>query len=152
MHDFDFLFGSWRVDNRRLRRRLDNCTDWDEFVSTCRARPILDGRGNMDEFLLDAPEGRVHAATVRLFDAAAGEWSIFWTTAGAGRFDPPMVGRFEGLRGEFYGQERFQGRHVLSRFVWTVESAEACRWEQAYSEDGGRSWETNWVMTFRRQG
>ena len=150
-HDFDFLLGSWQVRNRRLVGRLMGSDEWQEFPSTCVARRILGGLGNMDEFTLEAPSGRVLAATVRLYDAASGEWTIYWAAStGRGRFDVPMVGRFDGPRGEFYAQEVFEGRHVLSRFIWAVQGAEACRWEQAYSTDGGRSWETNWVMEFTR--
>lgn len=150
-HDFDFLFGTWKVRNRRLVGRLQGSTEWEEFPSTCVARPILGGRGNMDEFTLDTPPGQVLAVTVRLYDAVSGEWSIYWSAStGRGRFDVPMVGRFEGTRGEFHAQEVVQERHILSRFIWTVERAAACRWEQAYSDDGGRSWETNWTMELSR--
>jgi hypothetical protein len=150
--DFDFLFGSWTVRNRRLRQRLKGCREWEEFESRCRARPILGGLGNMDEFVLERASGRVEAITVRLYSPAAREWSIYWAAAtGTGRFDLPMVGRFEGGRGEFFSQEVFEGRHILARFVWTVRRPDACRWEQAYSADGGKTWETNWTMAFSRE-
>jgi hypothetical protein len=150
--DFDFLFGTWRVQNRRLKARLQGSAEWEEFRSTCRARPILGGSGNLDEFTIDAPSGRIEAVTVRLYSPTTGEWSIYWSASpGSGRFDVPMVGRFEGPRGEFYSQEVFQGRHIFNRFIWTVISRDACRWEQAYSDDGGRTWETNWVMYFARE-
>jgi hypothetical protein len=106
----------------------------------------------MDEFKLERGSGRVLAITVRLYDPVSGEWSIYWSASpGRGRFDVPMVGRFEGARGEFYSQEVFQDRHIFNRFIWTVRGPDACRWEQAYSADGGRSWETNWTMEFTRQ-
>jgi hypothetical protein len=151
--DFDFLFGSWKVHNRRLKERLRGSTEWEEFLSACRVRPILSGLGNMDEFTIDAPAGRLEAVTVRLYNTASREWSIYWAASpGGGRFDVPMVGQFDGPRGEFYSQEVFEGRHIFNRFIWTVLSANACRWEQAFSVDGGRTWETNWIMNFTRQG
>jgi hypothetical protein len=150
--DFDFLLGSWDVRNHRLTARLCGTTDWEEFPGVCRVRPILCGLGNMDEFTIHAPDGRAEAVTVRLYSPASGEWTIYWAASpGPGRFDVPMVGRFEGGRGEFYSQEVYEGRHIFSRFIWTVGSADACRWEQAYSLDGGREWETNWIMEFRRR-
>ena len=149
--DFDFLFGSWTVRNRRLKQRLKGCLEWEEFESRCRARPILGGLGNMDEFVLERASGRAEAITVRLYNPAAGEWSIYWAAGGAGRFDVPMVGQFDGPRGEFLSHEVFEGRHILARFIWTVISAAACRWEQAYSADGGKTWEINWTMEFSRQ-
>ncbi len=150
--DFDFLIGSWTVRNRRLTERLKGCTDWEEFQSTCRARAILGGLGNMDEFTMERASGRVLAITIRLFNPVTGEWSIYWAASpGNGRLDVPMVGRFAGPRGEFFSQEEFEGRHIFNRFIWTVETPDSCRWEQAYSADGGKSWETNWTMEFTRQ-
>jgi hypothetical protein len=149
---FDFLIGSWTVRNRRLAERLKGCEDWEEFESTCRARAILGGLGNMDEFTMEPASGRVLAITLRLFNPLTGEWSIYWAAStGNGRLDVPMVGRFEGARGEFFSQEVFEGRHIFNRFIWTVESRDSCRWEQAYSADGGKTWETNWIMEFTRQ-
>ena len=150
-HDFDFLFGSWTVKNRRLRERLAGSNDWEEFPSECTCRPILDGLGNLDEFTLHPQSGPLQAMTVRLYNLSAGEWSIYWVAGtGAGRFDPPMVGGFDGPRGEFYSHETYRGRHILARFIWASLSGDACRWEQAYSVDGGKSWETNWIMEFTR--
>jgi hypothetical protein len=150
--DFDFLLGSWTVRNRRLKARLQGSTEWEEFPSTCRVRAILSGLGNMDEFTIDSPSGRIEAVTVRLYSPTSREWSIYWAAStGSGRFDVPMVGHFDGPRGEFYSQEVFSGRHIFNRFIWTVNS-ETCRWEQAFSVDGGRTWETNWIMDFTRQG
>jgi hypothetical protein len=150
--DFNFLLGEWSVHNRRLKARLQGSNQWEEFASTCRCRPILSGMGNIDEFEIDAPGGGVEAVTVRLSSPTNKEWSIYWATnPGEGRFDVPMMGGFEGQPGEFYSQEVFEGRHIFSRFIWTVTSTDACRWEQAYSADGGRTWETNWIMDFTRR-
>lgn len=150
--DFNFLFGEWSVHNRRLKARLQGSTEWEEFPSTCRCRPIPSGLGNLDEFTIDAPAGRIEAVTVRLYNPSNKEWSIYWAASpGSGRFDVPMVGHFEGSRGEFYSQEVFEGRHIFNRFIWTVTSSDACRWEQAFSADGGRTWETNWIMDFTRR-
>jgi hypothetical protein len=149
---FDFLIGSWRVRNRRLAERLKGCADWEEFESSCHVRTILGGLGNMDEFTMERVSGRVLAVTLRLFNPITGEWSIYWAAStGNGRLDVPMVGRFEGTRGEFFSQEVFEGRHIFNRFIWTVETPDSCRWEQAYSADGGKTWETNWIMEFTRQ-
>jgi hypothetical protein len=106
----------------------------------------------MDEFTMERASGRVLAITLRLFNPVTGEWSIYWATStGDGRLDVPMVGRFEGPRGEFFSQEVFEGRHIFNRFIWTVNSPDSCRWEQAYSADEGKTWETNWIMEFARE-
>ena len=148
--DFDFFIGEWAVRNRRLKERLKGCTEWEEFPGACRARAILGGLGNMDEFTLERASGPIQAVTVRLFNPASREWSIYWAADG-GRFDMPMVGRFDGPRGQFFSQEVFEGRHIFSRFIWTVQASDSCGWEQAYSADGGRTWETNWTMEFSRK-
>ncbi len=150
--DFDFLIGNWTVHNRRLKDRLKGCTDWEVFKSTCRCRHILGGLGNLDEFTMERASGRVEAVTVRLYNPTADEWSIYWAvSSGNGRLDVPMVGRFNGRRGEFFSQEVFEGGHIFNRFIWRVNGADSCSWEQGFSADGGATWETNWVMEFTRQ-
>ena len=64
--------------------------------------------------------------------------------------DAPMRGRFSDGRGRFYGEETFQGRPIRVRFIWTPMTPTTCRWEQAFSEDDGKTWETNWIMSFTR--
>jgi hypothetical protein len=53
-HDFDFLFGRWKVHNRRLKERLAGSSEWEEFDALQECRPILGGMGNQDEFVTDA--------------------------------------------------------------------------------------------------
>ena len=149
-NDFDFLIGKWKVHHFRLKERLKDCTEWEEFEGEGIARKILNGLGNMDENILHRASGDVHAITVRLFDPKSKEWSLCWSAEGAGTFDVPMIGGFNNGRGEFYAQEIFEGRHIFSRFIWSEIEANACKWEQAFSIDGGKTWETNWVMTFER--
>jgi uncharacterized protein YndB with AHSA1/START domain len=149
--DFDFFIGSWRVRNRKLRARLAGSNDWDEFDGTAVARAILGGAGNVNDFVAAEPSGPIHGFALRLFDPASGQWSIYWAGGDTGRLDlPPMVGSFREGRGEFYNQETFEGRPVFVRFVWSDVTPSSCRWDQAFSADGGRSWETNWTMEFAR--
>jgi len=151
--DFDFLIGSWKIRHRRLKERLKGCIEWEEFEGTSEVRSIRDGLGNMDELTMNRASGRVQAVTVRLYNPATREWSIYWVASSSpGRLDVPMIGKFDGSRGKFFSQEVFEGRHIFNRFVWTVNSPNACRWEQAFSADGGKTSETNWTMEFIRQG
>ncbi len=148
---FDFLFGSWRGHHRRLEDRLTGCTKWVEFESTLVARPVWGGLANVDE--LDAPDtpwGHIQGVTLRLYDAKAGQWCIYWGNRDVGRLDPAMVGSFKDGVGEFYDQELFRGRSIYVRFIWSNISATTARWEQAFSDDGGKTWETNWVADFTR--
>ncbi|HYT23223.1 MAG TPA: DUF1579 domain-containing protein [Candidatus Polarisedimenticolia bacterium] len=149
--DFDFLIGTWKIQHRRLKQRLKGCTEWEEFEGTSEVRSILGGLGNMDELTMDGASDHVQAVTVRLYNPATCEWSIYWTASShPGRMDVPMVGKSDGARGEFYSQEVFESRHIFSRFIWNVDSSDSCRWEQAFSADGGKTWETNWTMKFTR--
>jgi hypothetical protein len=149
-NDFDFLIGTWKVHHRTLKKRLNGSTEWQEFEGETVDRKILNGLGNMDENLIHAQTGSVHAMTLRLFNPESKEWSIYWSTDRTGTLDVPVIGGFADGRGEFYSQEVFDGRHIYSRFIWSKITSNSCQWEQAYSEDGGKTWETNWIMEFER--
>jgi hypothetical protein len=151
-HDFDFLFGSWRVHNRYLRNRLQHSTEWVEFDARSHVEPLLDGFGHLDRYSAVRDGEPFEGITLRLFDPATGEWSLHWAdTVRARNLLPPMVGRFIGDVGEFFGEETVDGKKVLCRFRWT-RTIGSPRWEQAFSNDDGKTWETNWIMTFSRSG
>jgi hypothetical protein len=148
--DFDFFIGRWKGHNRRLRERLKNCDEWEEFEGTSVCRKILGGMGNMDEVTFHRKTGYAEGFTLRLFDPQAQEWLIYWAAGSGGKLELPMIGKFENGRGEFYAHEVFENRHVYSRFIWSEVTETSCRWEQAFSEDGGKTWETNWIADFTR--
>lgn len=148
MQDFEFLYGQWLVRNRRLRQRLVGCDDWDAFDSMQKCWPLLNGLGNVDEFVCDdcGPLG----ATLRFFDPQSRRWTLHWVSSRDGLLQPPVQGAFRGDVGEFYGEDQVNGKPILVRYLWTRTNPEAPRWEQAFSDDGGATWETNWVMEFSR--
>ncbi len=148
--DFDFLIGTWKVYHRRLKERLEGSSEWEEFEGDTVDRKILNGLGNMDENIIYRETGPIHAVTLRLFDPQAQEWSLYWATGISGILEVPMIGGFKHGLGEFYSQEVFEGRHIFSRFIWSEITTASCKWEQAFSADGGQTWETNWVMDFER--
>lgn len=148
--DFDFFVGSWTGRQRRLRAVLDGCGDWDEFTSSSRCWSLLDGAGNVDEVRFH--ELGSAGVTLRLFDPAHQDWSLYWASSRDGLLAlPPVTGRFENGTGLFYSDETFQGREIRVRYTWTGITAETARWEQAFSTDRGRTWETNWTADFTRQ-
>jgi hypothetical protein len=149
--DFDFLMGSWKVHHRRLRERLKGSTEWEEFEGTVTARKILGGRGNFDEGTMDRASGPVHGTSLRLYDPQSRQWSIYWADSVNAFVPIATVGEFKDGRGEFYDYEPFEGRMIFCRFIWSRITPTSCQWEQAFSADGGVTWETNWVMTFTRQ-
>jgi hypothetical protein len=146
--DFDFLMGSWKVHNRMLRKRLAGCGEWDEFEATSVARTMLDGLANEDEFRTDFCGGFI-GMSFRFYDPKTDLWSIYWADSRrSGALDPPVYGSFAGDRGVFLGEDTFEGRPILVRFIWSEINSGTPRWEQAFSEDDGDTWETNWVMEF----
>ncbi len=149
--DFDFMVGDWTVSHRRLNERLVGCTEWTEFGGTSRTRKILGGFGNVEDNVLHFPEGAVHAAAVRSFDPATGSWAIWWLDGRhPHRLDVPVVGRFVEGVGSFYADDVLDGRKIRIRFLWHPNPGSQPRWEQAFSVDGGQTWELNWVMHFQR--
>lgn len=149
--DFDFIIGRWNIRHRRLREWLKGSTEWEEFEGTAVDRKILGGWGSVSEVKMYRASGTVEAFSTRLFSPESGEWSIYYAGGTQGSYTLPMVGKFEQGRGAFYAHESIDGRHVFSRFLWSDITPTSCHWEQAFSEDGGTTWETNWIMDLRRQ-
>ncbi|MFD7641363.1 hypothetical protein ACFV4P_11980 [Kitasatospora sp. NPDC059795] len=150
MNDFDFLHGTWQVANRRLTAPLAEpaADTWEEFPGLAVVRPLFGGAGNIDE--IDFPTLGRQGLTLRLYDHAAKEWTIHWSDSRTGRLDPPMAGRFTGDRGDFHGDDHYDGRPIRVHFVWRRLGPDTARWEQEFSADGGRSWELNWTMDLTR--
>jgi hypothetical protein len=149
-NDFDFLNGNWIMRHRRLKERLNGCTEWEEFDGTAVGRKLEKILGHTDEVVMNRTSGPAHGYTLRLFDVNSKEWSIYWATGASGLLDIPVIGKFKDGVGEFYSQEVFDGRHIFCRFKWSKITANSAQWEQAFSIDGGKTWETNWVNTFER--
>ena len=148
---FAWQEGRWNVRHRKLRERLTGCTDWQEFDGTCAAWPVLGGQGNIEDNALDDPSGAYRAIAVRAFDPAAGLWSIWWLDGRSpANLDVPVRGRFENGIGTFLADDVLEGRPIKIRFRWSGITADSAVWEQAFSADGGESWEVNWVMDFTR--
>lgn len=148
--DFDFFIGSWKGHQRRLRERLKGSQTWEDFESTSEVRKTLDGLGNIDEVTMQRASGVFRGLTVRLFNPQTQQWSIYWADSSGSGLMAPMVGEFKDGRGVFYDCEPFEGKRIFSRFIWTHDSPDSCRWEQAFSADGGTTWETNWTADFTR--
>lgn len=147
--DFDFIIGDWRVRHRRLNARLAGCTDWTEFEGDSSTCKILGGYGNLEDNLLHLPDGPVRAVAMRSYCRSAGTWSIWWLDGrNPTALDAPVVGKFADHVGLFFADDVLDGRPIRVRFTWTATPGAHPRWEQAFSADGGQSWETNWQMEF----
>ena len=149
--DFDFLFGSWRVHHRRLKERLTDCTEWVAFEGTCVSRPLMGGQGNVEDNVLHLPEGTYQAVGLRAFDPRSCTWAIWWLDSRHPHsFDVPVVGGFKDGVGTFLADDMLRGRPIKVRFQWSKITPTSAQWDQAFSPDGGETWETNWVMQFTR--
>ena len=143
VHDFDFLAGAWTIQNRTLKAS----GDWVTFPSTTCMKLHLGGVVNVDEYQF--PTKGYSAMGLRIFHLEKRQWLIYWIESKTGVLLPPVMGGFEGDRGEFYGEDEMAGRPVIFRFVWTKLGTDRARWEQAYSPDG-QQWTVNWVMDLTR--
>jgi len=148
MNDFDFLFGSWAVANRRLATLFAGSDDWETFPSTATCQPIFGGAGNTEEIVFPTLDS--YGLSLRLFDPDRQQWSIYWASSRTGQLYPPVVGTFTNGRGDFYGDDTHEGKPIRAHFIWSDITPTSARWEQEFSADGGQTWESNWVMEFTR--
>jgi hypothetical protein len=152
-HDFDFVIGDWKAHVRRLPERLVGSTAWVEYDGISRHKKILDSNANFEEFEVWSRDRSQHleAQTLRLYNPQSHQWSIYLLDVNQGTLGlPPVVGQFTGRKGEFYDQEDWQGRAVLVRYEWTDISPQSALMQQAFSADGGKSWEVNWICELSR--
>jgi len=150
-HDFDFEHGRWQTTLRRRLHPLSGSDVWADYAGTTVVHPVWGGRANLVELDVSGSEGRLQGLSLRLFDPTQERWTLNFSNAAAGTLVPPMSGGFGGgARGVFYSAEEFGGRPVLVRFIIESTSADTCRFEQAFSADGGVTWETNWIAVDKR--
>ena len=152
LHDFDFLVGHWRVHHRKLKERLANNHEWIEFEGTLASQPLMGGYANVDDDVFEVPGGTYRGAAPRSFDAKSGQWSIWWldSRTPTAPLDPPVRGSFHNGVGTFYADDTFNGKPIRIRFIWSQITPTSCHWEQAFSPDAGKTWETNWIQDLKR--
>jgi hypothetical protein len=145
-HDFDFELGSWKIHLKRLQHPLTGSTNWVEFDGTSVTRKIWDGRAQIEQFETDsAVAGHIEGLTLRLYNPQSHQWRLYWANSKTGILDPPQIGEFKDGRGEFYAQDTINGKVILIRFLWTNTTTNTPHFEQSFSEDGGKTWEVNWI-------
>lgn len=149
-HDFDFEIGTWKTHLRRLQRPLSGSTTWIEYEGTTVVRKVLDGRANLVELKVSGPGGQIEGLSLRLYNPQSRQWSLNFANIKDGTLATPSIGEFKDARGEFYNQESYNGRPILVRFVITKVTQDQYRFEQAFSDDGGKTWEVNWIAVDTR--
>ena len=150
-HDFDWEIGSWKTQLKRLQHPLTSSTAWVEYEGTSAVRKVWDGRANLVELDVTGPAGRIVGLSLRLYNPESRQWSLNFSNVRGGTLSPPVYGEFKNGRGEFFGVDTLDGgRAILVRFVISQLDANLWRFEQAFSDDGGKTWEVNWIATDTR--
>ena len=150
--DFDFEIGAWTTHLSRLLHPLTGSTSWVEYQGTTTVRKVLKGRANLVELNVDGPAGHIEGLSLRLYNPQSHQWSLNFANGNSGTLSQPTIGEFKNGRGEFFDQETLNGRAILVRFVISDITLNSCRFEQAFSDDGGKTWEVNWIATDTRTG
>ena len=149
-HDFDFEIGTWKTHLRRRLRPLTGSNDWVEYEGTSVVRKVLNGKANLVELVVDGPAGHIEGVSLRLYNPQSRQWSLNFANANNGSLTTPSIGGFKNGRGEFFNQDTLNGRSILVRFLISDITPTSCRFEQSFSDDGGKTWEANWIATDTR--
>jgi hypothetical protein len=148
--DFDFNIGTWKTHVSRLVHPLTGSTTWVKHEGISVVRKVWDGRATLFELEVNGPAGHIEGVGLRLYNPQSHQWSLNWANSNDGTMTRPMIGEFRNGRGEFFDQEIFNDRAIMVRNGFSDITSNSSRFEQAFSTDGGKTWETNWVMTFTR--
>lgn len=149
-HDFDWEVGTWSTHLKRRLRPLTGSNDWVEYEGTSVVRKVWNGRANLVELDVNGPSGHIEGLSLRLYNPESRQWSLNFSNSASGTLTLPSIGEFKNGRGEFYSQETLNGRAILVRFVISNVTPDSWRFEQAFSDDGGKTWEVNWIATDTR--
>ena len=148
--DFDFEIGTWKTHLKRLQRPLTGSTTWVEYEGTTVVRKVWNGRANLVELDVKGAAGHIEGLSLRLYNPQSRQWSLNFANSASGTLSVPSIGGFKNGRGEFFAQETFNGRAIFVRFVISDITPNSARFEQAFSDDGGKTWEANWIATDTR--
>jgi hypothetical protein len=149
-HDFDFEIGTWKTHLSRLLHPLTGSTTWVEYEGTSVVRKVWNGSANLLELEAGGPAGHFEGLSLRLYNPQAHQWSLNFANSRAGILSQPTIGEFKNGRGEFFDQETYNGRTIFVRFIISDITPNSCHFEQAFSDDGGKTWEVNWIATDTR--
>lgn len=149
-HAFDFEFGDWKCHLSRRLKPLTGSNTWVEYDGTSIVRPWWNGKANLGELQLQGSAGHIEGMSVRVYNPASHQWGISFANSAQGQLGLPMIGGFKDGRGEFYDQETLNDRAIFVRFVFSDVTPRSFQLEQAFSDDGGKTWEANWIAKFTR--
>jgi uncharacterized damage-inducible protein DinB len=144
-HDFDFELGSWHIHLKRRLHPLTGSDNWVEFDGTSVTRKVWDGRAQLEEFETEGAGGHIEGLTLRLYNPKTEQWSLYWANSKNATLDPPQIGQFRNGTGEFYATDTLEDKQILVRFLWSKTDSNTPHFEQSFSDDGGKTWEVNWI-------
>ena len=144
-HDFDPLIGSWKYHLKRRLHPLTGSTTWIELNGTGVCYKVWDGGAQLDTLEVEGSTGHIEGLTLRLYNPQSHQWRLYWANSKIGILDPPQVGEFKNGQGEFFAQDTINGKTILIRFDWTNMTTNSPHFEQSFSDDGGKTWEVNWI-------
>jgi hypothetical protein len=142
--------GRWKTHVSRRLHPLTGSNTWVEYEGTTVVRKVWNGRANLAELEVEGPAGRLEGLSLRLYNPESRQWSLNYSNSAGGTLSQPTIGEFKNGRGEFFDQEPLNGRAILVRFVISEVTSDSCHFEQSFSDDGGKTWETNWIATDTR--
>jgi len=144
-HDFDPLVGRWKYHLKRRLHPLTGSNTWVELDGTGECSKVWGGRAQLDTIEVDGSTGHIEGLTLRTYDPQSHQWRLYWANSKNGIVDPPQVGEFKNGHGEFFAQDTINGKSILVRYVWTDMTTTSPHFEQSFSDDGGKTWEVNWI-------
>ena len=144
-HDFDFELGSWKIHLKRRLHPLTGSNAWVEFDGTSVTRKLWDGRAQIEEFETDGAGGHIEGLTLRTYNPQTHDWRLYWANSKDGTVVVPQIGQFKNGQGEFYAQDMLDGKSIFIRFIWSKTDTNVPHFEQSFSDDGGKTWEVNWI-------
>ena len=149
-HDFDFELGSWKIHLKRRLNPLTGSDKWVAFDGTSVTRKLWGGRSQIEQFETDGAGGHIEGMTLRLYNPQSHQWRLYWANSKNGILDPPQIGQFKDGQGQFYAQDVINGKAILIRFIWSKTDSNRPHFEQSFSDDGGKTWEVNWITDQER--
>lgn len=144
-HDFDPLLGKWKYHLKRRMNPLTGSNQWVEFEGSGECHRVWDGGAQIDTIEVDGPNGHIEGLTLRVYNPTSHQWRLYWANRKGGVLDPPQVGEFKDGHGQFFAQDTINGKTILIKFDWTKLDTDAPHFEQSFSDDGGKTWEVNWI-------
>lgn len=150
-HDFDFNIGTWKTQISRLQHPLTGSATWVKWKGTVVVRKVWDGRANLEEIMIDGPTGHIEGLTLRLYNPQSHQWTLSWSNSSDGTLEQPLTGEFKNGRGVFFQQTQFNGRTIMVRQTYSNITPDSHNFEQAFSDDGGATWEPNWIAKLTRE-